>query len=307
MEFFTVLDQIVILFLLLVVGYWARASGALDQQGIQGLTSFLVRFALPAMIIGSLQVPFSDQLLAQGKEVLLLSLIFYLIAFIVAWPLPRMLGVTGPGSGTYQFLLAFPNVAFMGYPVITAIFGKGALFYASLYMLPFNLLAFTVGILMLKRTGGGLSDLDPKILLNPGVTAVVVGLIFFLTSFTLPGPIGGAVTLLGDLTTPLSMVVIGGVLAEMAFKSVFSNWRVYVVSVMRLLLVPLLTWVILRSFITDPLMLGIPVILAAMPSAANAVLLAEEYKSDAELASQGVFISTLFCIITIPMIAELVA
>jgi len=306
MEYFAVLDQIVILFLLLVVGYWARVSGALDRQGIQGLTSFLVRFALPALIIGSLQVPFSAQVLDQGREVLVLSVVFYLIAFIVAWPLPRMLGVTGAGSGTYQFLLAFPNVGFMGFPVIAAVFGKGALFYASLYMLPFNLLAFTVGILMLKRTGGGLADLDPKVLANPGVTSVFVGLIFFLTSSTLPGPIGGAVTLLGDLTTPLSMVMVGGVLAEMALRTVFSNWRVYLVSAMRLLLVPLITWVILRSFITDPLMLGIPVILAAMPSAVNAVLLAEEYSSDPELASQGVFISTFFCIFTIPLIAQLV-
>lgn len=131
---------------------------------------------------------------------------------------------------------------------------------------------------------------------------------FFLTSRSpCPRSTGGAVTLLGDLKTPLSRVVIGGVLAEMALKSVFTNWRVYVVSTMRLLLVPLLTWAILRPFITDPLMLGVPVILAAMPSAANAVLLAEEYRSDAELASQGVFISTLFCIVTIPVIAALVA
>ncbi|WP_067048306.1 AEC family transporter [Methanofollis ethanolicus] len=307
MDFVSVFNQIVILFLLILTGYAARRIGVFDDHTTSGACSFLVRVALPALIISSMMVPFSADLLSACEGMLLISVVFYAISLVVAWYLPRLLGSSEEEKGVYGFLLMFSNTAFMGFPVVDAVFGKEALFYTAIFNLPFNLLVFSIGILMLTRYKNDAgARFDPKILLNPGIIAVFVGFLFFLLSVRLPMPVEGAVSALGSLTTPLSMIVIGAMLARIAPSEIFAGWRVYVVTAARLLLLPLIVWAVLSPFISDPYLLGVPVIMAAMPAAANAAILAEEYEANTRLASQGVFISTLFCTLTIPCIAVLV-
>lgn len=306
MDFVGVFDQIVILFLLILTGYAARRFGVLDDRTTSGTCRFLVQIALPALIISSMMVPFSADLFSACEEMLLISVVFYAISLVVAWYLPRLLGSSDEERGIYSFLLMFSNTAFMGFPVIQAVFGDEALFYTAIFNLPFNLLVFSVGIFMLTRYKGDAgSGFDPKILLNPGIIAVVVGFFFFLFSVNLPVPVEGAISALGSLTTPLSMIVIGAMLARIAPSDIFAGWRIYVITAVRLLLLPVIVWAVLSPFISDPYLLGVPVIMAAMPAAANAAILAEEYEANTRLASQGVFISTLFCTVTIPCIAVL--
>ncbi|HOV67811.1 MAG TPA: AEC family transporter, partial [Methanoregulaceae archaeon] len=116
----------------------------------------------------------------------------------------------------------------------------------------------------------------------------------------------GPLRMLGDLTTPLSMVVIGALLARLDARTIFGNPRVYLFSAVRLLVMPLATFAVLRAVLDDPLVLGVLVMMAAMPGATNAALFAEEYGVNPELASQAVFVTTLFCIVTFPLVATLV-
>lgn len=308
MDFFTVFDQVLILFLLVLAGYAARRLGVFDDGTTSGLCSLLVKVTLPALIISSMMVPFSPERLTACGEMLVISVVFYAISLIVAWVIPRALGAPETDRGVYGFILMFSNTAFMGFPVIEAIFGKEALFYTAVFNLPFNLLVFSLGIIMLKwGASEEKSRLDPKILLNPGIISVIIGLVLFVTSVRPPLPVAGALESLGSLTTPLSMIVVGAMLARIDPAEVFAGWRVYAVTAARLLLMPVIVWAVLVPFVHDPYLLGVPVIMAAMPAAAFAAILAEECHTDTRLASQGVFLSTLFCVGTIPFVALLVA
>ena len=114
-----------------------------------------------------------------------------------------------------------------------------------------------------------------------------------------------AVNQLGLLTTPLSMLLVGSLLATMPVKSVFVNWRAYVVSLLRLLLFPLVVWVVLESLRLPEMLVGIPTVIAAMPAAVNSAVLAEQYDGNAALASQIVFLSTLLAVLSIPLVVGL--
>lgn len=306
MEFLKIFNQILMLFLLMVAGYAARKIEVFDDKVTKGLSSILLKLTLPALIISSMQNPFSTELLKQSGQILLLSVITYGISIGIAVLVPKLMKSSDEEKSVYQFILLFSNVGFMGYPVVESVFGKEALFYTAIYNLPFNLLVFTLGIYLFTSKGGKDHKVNWKIFVNPGVVAVFIGFFLFIFSIRLPYAIEGAVELLGSTTTPLSMIIVGGLLAKIEVKKVLGNWRVYVTSLVRLIVLPILIWLIFKGFITDPLLLGVPVIIAAMPAAANTAILAEEYGGNAELASQGVFISTLLSVISIPLIAFLI-
>jgi len=191
----------------------------------------------------------------------------------------------------------------MGYPVCETFFGPESLFYVTLIHIPFGLLVFTLGIFLLRPDLAKKPDL--KKICTPGLIASLIGLIFFFAGVTLPPPLSDSVSLLGSVTTPLAMIVIGALLATLPVISMFGDARIWVISLFRLGIIPVFTFFILTPIISDPLLLGVPVLLAAMPVAANTVLLAEEYGVNSELASKGVFLSTILSVVTIPFIALL--
>lgn len=307
MNFQTILNQILILFLLLVVGYYAKKIRIFDNSTIKGMTGILVKLSVPALIISSLIAEkATPQTIKQSGLILTISLLIYLLSFIIALTIPKIIKAKKEEIGVFEFTLLFSNVGFMGYPVILAIFGKEALFYVSIYNLPFNLLVFTIGIWMLKKGFGSQKKISWKVFINPGSIAVIIGFILFAFSIPIPYAFVGTLDILGSTTTPLSMIIVGGLLANSKAKQIFGNWKLYAISITRLILIPLIIFGILTSFIDNRYLLGIPVVIGGMPAAANTAILAEEYGGNGELASQAIFISTLFSVITIPIIAILV-
>jgi predicted permease len=302
MDYSSIFNQILILFILLIVGYISRKINIFDDKITKGLSDLILKITLPAMIIGSMIGNDNPDLAEKFGKILLISISVYSITFILALLLPRIIGSRPYELGVFEFAIMFSNVGFMGYPVTAAVFGEEGVFYAAIFNLPFNLLVFTIGIIFLSSKQGQKSKINPKLLINPGVIAVLIGFILFSLNINLPKAITGSLDLLGSVTTPLSMIVIGGLLAKVRINKIFSNYRVYIIMIFRLFLVPLVIYFVLKNFVGGVYLLGVPVLLSAMPVAANSAILAEEYKGNAELASQTVFITTLFSVISIPLI-----
>ncbi|MEN6342971.1 MAG: AEC family transporter [Methanospirillum sp.] len=307
MEFGALFYQVLTLFLLILVGWGVRRLELFTDEVTSGLSRFLVNVALPALVIDSMQIPFDPALAREGAQLALAAGAFYVGAILFALVFPRLIRARPEERPVFSFLVVFANTGFMGYPVVMAIWGEKAVFLAAIYNLLFSLLIFTVGVLLLTGGKSGWREVSPRVLLSPGIVSVGIGLALFFLSVQLPEVIGGPIAMLGGLTTPLSMIVIGALLARLDPRTIFGNPRVYIYAGVRLLLLPLATLVLLRPFVADPLVLGVCVVLAAMPGATNAALFATEYGVNPELASQSVFITTLFCIATIPWIAGLVA
>lgn len=305
MDYFIALNQILILFLLIGVGFFCRRAGILTESSVSSLSKFLLHICIPAMIIYSMQIPFTGELLQNAGLLIVAALGYYAVSLAVAWFAPVLLRAKHEEYGVFRFMLVFSNAMFMGFPVLSMIFGPEAIFYAAVFNIPFTILAYSVGIWLLTAHGGGEGRpvFQPKMLLNAAFLSTFVGLALFLTSSTIPDPINGSLALLDSVTTPLSLVVTGGFLAQLDLSKIFGNVRQYFVAGIRLLILPGLMYVIFAPFIANPLILGVVVVTAGMPAATNTVMLASEHRVHPDIAAQGVFITTLMSVFTLPLLA----
>jgi malate permease and related proteins len=303
MDLLPIIESILTLFILIAIGYIAYRTGVITRFGVTGLSSLLVNITLPCLIIESMQVPVTPDRVHEIAIIFMIELVVYGISFIAAFLVPYLLSGSQFETGVFRFMLIFSNLGFMGYPVCQALFGHESLFYVTLINIPFGLLVFTVGVFLLRPDLAKNPDL--KRILSPGLVSSLLGLLLFFAGVTIPSPLSDSISMLGSVTTPLAMIVIGALLAPLPFCSMFGDFRIWVVSAFRLGIIPLAVLFLLRPFISDLLLLSVPVLLAAMPIAANTVLLAEEYGVNAEIASKGVFFSTILSLVTIPGIALL--
>ena len=208
-------------------------------------------------------------------------------------------------AGVYRFMLVFSNCGFLGYPVLRALYGGEAVFVASMYVLIFQILSFTYGVRQISAGSAASREFDIKKFCTPMVITSVVALILYLTNVRFHPMVLETLSLLDRITSPASMLVIGCVLASYPLKTIFGRWHVYLFCVVRLIVIPVIVWAILRLFITDSLILGVMVVLSAMPAATNTVLLTAKYGGDEPTAASGLFLSTLLSLITLPVLLRI--
>lgn len=293
-----ILDQVIVLFFIMIIGYFARKRNVINGETSKGLSHMLLSITLPALIIVSFNYSYSPDMLIKAGGIFLVSMIIHLALSIISKLIYRKYPKNV--NSVLRFITIFSNCGFMGYPIIGSIYGKLGIFYTVIYNIPFNLLIFTLGIILFtdKR--------DPKSLrrelLNPSLFSIFIGLIIFIFSIKLPYPVYKTLDLVGSTTTPLSMLVVGSMIAEVEFRNIFSGIEIYYGSLVRLVLTPILVLLILKGFGIRGMYLGIPVLISGMPAAANTVIMATKYGGDSVLASRCVFVSTILSAFTIPLI-----
>ena len=300
-----VIEQVLVLFLVILVGFIVKKRSMINDEVSQKLSDLLLYVTMPSMIIVSFHVEFSVQMLRDAGIIFVLGIAAHVFSIILG----KLLFYKFPGNinRIMRFGVVFSNCAFMGFPVIDGLFGRDGIFFASMYIAVFHIFIWTYGIGLFS---GGIDLKDTKkmfkSLINPGILSVAAGLIIFLLQIKLPNPLYQALDMVGGMTTPISMIVVGALLADADFKKVIFKWHLYYGVLVRLLLIPLLVFLVFRLFAAPPMLLGITVVLTAMPMAVNTAIFAEKYGGDAELASQYIVLSTALSIITIPAIILLI-
>lgn len=295
-----IINQVTILFLLILIGFIIRKLNILTLELNRGLSDFLLYVTLPFSIIVSFNIPFSKTMFSNAGIVLLISLAIHIFAIFIS----KFLFFNYP-PGANKVLRAaaiFSNCGFMGFPILTGIYGTQGIFYGSFYVLTFNILIWTVGVRIF--TGNKETTLW-KQAINPPVFAVVAGLILFVFSLKLPAPIFKTLEMVGSMTTPLSMIIIGSLLTEIKLSKAFTGLSIFYVSAIRLLVLPLIVIFFSALFGIRGIVLGVPALATAMPIGALVAIFAEKYGADALLASRAVFLSTLLSMITIPAVVAL--
>lgn len=298
-----VINQMIVVFLLILVGLLCAKLGIIDVEFKKKLSFIVLNVAQVATILASGMTVGTDvepvKLLSIVGISCVAQVLLYGLSFLLNWGLR----VPKAERGTYQFMTTFNNVGFMGFPIVSALLGSTALFYNSLFNIPFYLFSYALGMVMLTGRGG---KLDPKtFLLCPPLLAAVASALIVALRIRFPEAIVTATTTLGNMTTPGAMLVIGASLGHMSAKEVFGDWRPYAFAVIKQLAAPILVWLVLRLFVADPLVLKMSVILCAMPSAMNATMMALQYGGQEKVASRGVFMTTILSLVTIPLIVFL--
>ena len=292
------INQIIVLFIIMAVGFYAKKKKFLNKTVDKGLSELLLNVTLPFMIITSFNIKYQPEMVSNAQKILIYSFLIHISLIFIS----KIFFFRSPKTKqqVFRFITIFSNVGFMGYPVLESIYGGIGVFYAAIFNIAFNILVWTIGVMLF--TGEKDFKSMRKAVLNPAILAVIFGVILFAFSIRLPLPIENAIKLVGATTTPISMIIVGSMLAEMKFKDAFSDFSVYYASLVRLLLVPMIIYVVLKLLKVDDLLLNICVILQAMPAAVMAPLIAEKYGGNNLLASQCVFITTIVSAVTIPIV-----
>ena len=301
MSFIDTFEEMLVLLFAIAAGYAANKLGYLDRETNHKISSLLLNLVMPAMIVASVLTNDNLPSVAEILSVLEVALVYYAVAFLFALLVPRLLGGTPEQIGVWRYAMVFSNVGFIGYPVAMALYGPEALLYAVILVLPFNLMTFTLGPLML---GGG-ARFHWKQVVSPCTCDSVLALFLALARLRPPALIGEMLDFVGDLTVPLALVLVGSLLAGLPVKRMLGGVRVCVLSAVRLLVMPAALWLVLRNLSIDPMVMGIAVTQMAMPTAINGTLLCMAYGGDSEAMAQITFMTTLASIVTIPLVAAL--
>ncbi len=297
----SVSNSVITLFLIMLVGYAARMFGVIDKASTQKLSKFLICVTNPLLIVRSFQQDFTAGKLSAIFTVLGCSLVLHLAATVVALFMFRKKRPFS--SSVLRFCMIFSNCGFMGYPLLQAAFPQNGLFYGACYVLFFTVYMWTFGVFLLStgsRDGKGTSL--RKAFLNPGVIGAVVGILLFVCRIRLGGVIFSAVDMTAGMTFPLSMIILGSMLTELPLKKLLFSADVYVVTFIKLLAFPLTVLAVCLLFGIPQTNTVVCVIMACTPVAAKAPLLAETYKADRNTALSCVGLSTLFSVVTIPLV-----
>ena len=301
MNFSAVIQQMGILFLIIAIGYAAAKAKLFPQNTNRSLAQLVIYITNPCTVLYS--VLGSERGLRNSQVLLLtgIAVVFFAVVIAVGRILPRLLRCPAGQRNMYAFMITFSNMGFLGYPVVSALYGPEAVFYASIFNLMFQLVVYTYGVWLMQGASGRFR-LHWKTFLTPIILASVFAYICYLTDLSAPSFVVKTLGMLANVTSPVCMLVIGIALANVPVGRVFTNWRLYVINLVKLLGLPLLAYFALYRFVTHPLILGITVVICAMPVATMSTLLASRYNGDEELAASGVFLSTLMSLVTIPVV-----
>ena len=289
-----------VLILLMGVGVTARKTGITGDISNQHLSKLLTYVLQTAMILSSVMNVESSISNLEVLGIIGFSAALYAILGVFAFIIPILLRAPKKDYGNFRFITMFGNVAYVGFPVIASIYGPEAVFYASLFNIPFHVLTYSLGVILL--TGGESKKIELKKLINAPFAATVIAVIIFFFRIPVHATIAEACSLLGSATVPVGMIIIGTSLGGISPRKLFGDLRVYLFAPIKLIAAPAAVYFALRPFIASDIILGTAVLLAGMPVAAISTTLCIEYGRDESLASKAIFITTVLSAVSIPLV-----
>ena len=310
--------QMLILFTIVLLGAIARKIHLMNDDFDTLLSKLVMTVTLPGMILDSV---LSNTNLPDSHTIMMMlvySTVLYVLVCLFAWIFVRLVyrGVPRPAQGAHAYLISFGNTGFIGFAVLGAIMGNDAVLYGAVYNIPYNVFLFSVGMLFIASTGSdGAAAKKPvkeqvkaiaKQLVSPCLISCFVAMFLALFGVTDSGYIGQTCNLLGQMTVPAAMLVIGSTLAKQPLKQMVNDGWSYLTSFMRLAGVPLLIFFVGGIFIHDPYILAVIVIESAMPAASSGIMMCLAYGGDTMTMLRGTFITTIFSLVTLPLLALLV-
>lgn len=289
---------------LILLGFFLGKRKTITMETNKTIANLLLIVGMPCALFQAFPDTFDVaslkiflQAVMAGAIILVVAIIFTKKAFAPKW--------TGASYYQHQFAFIFNNTSFLGYPLTLAVFGKEALLPYSGFMMVFNLLLFSYGVWLFEREFKWKNIKD--IFFNPNIVAVSLGFLNFLFSIKLPIFATQTIGYLANLTTPLSLIVVGVMLSQV------QNWwlllkkvRIFTTALLQLILMPAITCTIAWLLRLPAMTIQMLTMLQALPTATSLALFAEKYGGNKAEASQLVLISTLVSAVTLPIVMTVV-
>ncbi len=302
--FFTMAQLQLEMFLLMFLGYLCKKRAMITEAAERSLSDLLLYVILPANILHSFTsgIQVSESLMRNCILAILISFVIQMVAIYGSKVLfknwPREKG----NVASYGMIIS--NSSFIGIPVVERAYDNLGILYTAFFQIPIRFTMWSAGLALF--TSVDKKETIKKILLHPCVIACEIGTVLMLLQWTLPGFLGDTTTALSRCTTPVSMLLVGSILADANWRQVLQK-DVLLFCLLRLLAFPFIVWLCLRALHADAVLTGVTVMLTAMPAGSTAAILPKKYGCDAEYGASLIFTSTLLSLLTVPMFALLLA
>ena len=306
MEMPTILNSIISLFLIMLAGIYGSRKGIITSTVSKGLTDILLQIALPCMIVSSFAFSYNKTIKSNVFKAFYYSLATYIIIAVVSYIL------TAPIKKERRTILHFANVftntGYIGFPVLNAVYGAEAVIYGSIFNMFFVLFLWTYGIMIFKgkleRKGIGTEIL--KALLNPSVIGVYIGVTMMIFSIKLPAAIMSSLSSIGNMTGPLSMMIVGAMSSNINIKEHLGDWTIYYGIVVKTVIIPVVLYCVSLLVKDRSIVSSSVIIIASMPAAAMTSIFAEQFNVKKDYATIIVVATTLLSIFTLPLLLKII-
>jgi predicted permease len=309
METRIIISQIFMLTVIVVTGVIAGKARVLTIQSKDMLSKVIFGISLPLMLFTNfLKLDVTPRLLSNSVTVLFVALLTVLFMLFSGWITTRIFKISGGEAAVFRAHSMFGNTIFLGFPLITALYGVEGLLYASMFQLVSSILMWTVGVVVITHGDGTSWKKSIYKVFNPNTVATIAGLIFFIFSIKLPELIVKPLSELGSANTWLSMLYIGAMLAFADVRGLLGKRSIYILSMNRLIIIPAIlialfaVYYYVSGHTADKLVSSVIILEASMPCMASVVIMAKEMGADDHLAVGNVFVSTIFSILTLPLV-----
>ena len=299
--FSRMLNTQALMFVYVATGIIMARAGILKHEGRSSFINLLLDITLPCMILDSFNVETSiDQLIAAG-EIMVIST----VCVIIAWVTGKVFWRNQPHErkAVLEFSTLFSNAGNAGMPIVASVFGTEGVFYASFYLLPVRILIWTVGLSLFVDEG----DMRKRMMIllkTPSLVVVFVGIALMFAPFRLPSVLSAAIRNMGNMTGPLSMMIIGAALGESDIRAAL-DVDAFKLAAVRLAVQPLIFLFLFRWLGVQAILWQVAATLTAMPAAANTEIIAEMYGKDYEFAARCVVVSTVVSLFSVPVLTLL--
>jgi malate permease and related proteins len=306
MEIQTIIKSIISLFLIMLVGVYGSKKEIITANVSKGLTDILLEIALPCMIISSFAFSYNDTIKSNVIKTFYYSLAAYIIIAIASHIL--MLPVKGERKIILHFANIFTNTGYIGFPILNAIYGAEAVIYGSIFNMFFVIFLWTYGIMIFK---GKIEkkELAHEIkiaLLNPSVIAVCIGITMMIFNIKLPNVITASISSIGNMTGPLSMIIVGAMSSNINLKYHLRDWTIYYGIATKTIIIPAVLYFITLLIKDRSIVSNSVIIIASMPAAAMTSIFADSYNIKKDYATIIVIATTLISILTLPLLLRVI-
>ena len=291
------LEVMVMLFTMVILGYAACKLGYMGDKFDKKLSSIVVDITCPLLVLSSVM---GDEMPDRSLILPLVGVGFltYIILLVFGFWVPRFISKNHDDQGMIGFSLMFANVGFIGYPIVASIF------YAALLNVPNTFFIFTAGVMLVKGEYS-IRQFNPKVLLSPALIGAFIAALLVAFGVHTPEMIARPITMVGNITVPAALMIIGSSMARLPLREIIGSGKVYATSFLRLVIVPLSVYFLFRLCGVNTLINNINTVVIAMPVASFGTMFCMKYGRNPSLMTEATFITTLFSIITIPLITLL--
>lgn len=297
-----VLKEIMSLFLIILIGVYGKRRNIINEEVNIGLRKLLLDITLPLLIINSFNFTFQGEMKENILVAFIYSIAFFIVGIITSYIF--LIIIKGEKKKILHFANIFSNCGFIGFPIINSIFGAEGMVYASIFNMIFNIFLWTYGVMIFSNKVS--KDSIKNVLLNPAIIAVYIGVIMMIFNIKLPSFILESTKLVGNMTPPISMIIVGVMLADVKLKDVFKEPTIYYGSIIKLIIIPLNLYFIKLLLKENSTIINTIILIQAMPAAAMTTIFSLDFNKEKEYSAIVVFISTLLSIITIPIVVKFI-